>query len=1235
MSVFRKLPFQAVLLSTVGLGALSSLPIAASAQSPLASTAQQGVQLQSAEAKISNAGDIIVVEISGSTYRSWSIGTVAGTVSFPAWKPILGPTKAGQRPTLIINVNNARGAYISHAETDATQLKVRVIGTMIANGAPEAYPSSMPSQSQFTATASKPSSDPADFDAAPSGAIPDAPMIYLKNDHRTMESLRGPTNGNAGNTTDLLAFHNSAVLAARSMHKQVASANAAFVLTSATKVKDAATRALALRGQALNLAALAGQSTANPSLPNGHLIKAFADQLQAKAQSQSAAAQQSANQLPQKIPDAKVVITPCLNDGQAMLSNADTVMTKIEGDYPESTDWDGAEDNALAGLFEREGQQLEKCVIDAEGKVPVFDESSAPIPTVADADYRQMETDIEAFALNIETNGEAFETNSDTDLTETQFSLSVSDTLAFEKQMLATLRSVDTTGSISDEQNGFDQVVTALDRTNVQLAAGDLRMGGVTNASTAGLASDTCSAADFDFNMLGAGLVLGTPWQDKMTGSPSTDVMIGLSGADCIKGLGGVDLIFGMAGNDIIYGGDNHDFLFGNKGDDTIEAGKGKAYTVNISGVSIKAWLGNLVSGGAGKDKIFGIAKDEEGSPGYVDFLFGDGLAKSANAGGDSIDGNGGINFIFGQAGEDNLASNGTGKIEINNEAIAMGSFFFGGGGDDKVKGSPNMDFFFGAPGNDSGNTGDGMDFVFGGSGNDKISGDKGFDILFGGVGEDRMEGGEGIGTGTVAIDAELIFGGPGKDTLLDKGGFGALGGLFFGGIDDDIIRLGSGFNLLFGGKGGDLVIGGREIDLAFGGPGNDTVDGDMGIDLLFGGSSADHVNGGGGIVDLAFGGAGQDLILGGSDLTKIVGTDGIDLLFGNSEDDYVDGQAGIDVVFGDGGNDVVRGGNDIDLVFGMTGNDCVYGDDGIDFVVGGAGTDKVFGGGGIDLVMGNAGIDDLFGNAGLNLIISDTDGENIDLGDGGLAIGGGGNDNIVGNGTSIALGGDGDDRIGLTGASGVAFGGNGSDQITVPTIAISAGGAAADLLSGGAIAVGGDGEDQIRSTRIAFGGVNDDWIETSSGLTIAFGGNGADKVAQVDGDDLVFGGNGNDSISVPQGRSVVFGQADDDVVYVGSGNGGGETRDFVFGGPGDDTVERNTLNKKDAIFSASAQTVSITAPTFLPLGVMSPVTFCKIPDSIKGFAASVRGGLGSSLSLSNEIRDYPDKNNSTKTPSK
>jgi Ca2+-binding RTX toxin-like protein len=186
-----------------------------------------------------------------------------------------------------------------------------------------------------------------------------------------------------------------------------------------------------------------------------------------------------------------------------------------------------------------------------------------------------------------------------------------------------------------------------------------------------------------------AGIVATGDAQDNtMTGSNFADVIwAGSTSGDSD------DSLFGLDGNDLLGAGDGADQISGGAGNDTMYAGAGND------------GLGAGVLGGAGNDTIFGGAGN--------DTINGDISGDGTTADGDDIIYGGadaGTDTIFGNGGNDTM---------------------FGGGGIDKLYGGIGNDTIYNGAGDDAvvqGGAGD--DVMWGGAGNDTLKGDAGNDTF-------------------------------------------------------------------------------------------------------------------------------------------------------------------------------------------------------------------------------------------------------------------------------------------------------------------------------------------------------------------------------------------------------------------------------------------------------------------------------------------------------------------------
>ncbi len=111
-----------------------------------------------------------------------------------------------------------------------------------------------------------------------------------------------------------------------------------------------------------------------------------------------------------------------------------------------------------------------------------------------------------------------------------------------------------------------------------------------------------------------------------------------------------------------------------------------------------------------------------------------------------------------------------------------------------------------------------------GGGGRDRLSGTPKRDEIHGRAGQDRIDGGPG---------ADCLYGDENKDHI-------------FGGSENDVLDGGAGNDYLDGKDGNDVVSGGSGADIVIGGVGDDQMHGDGGNDFLTDGSRGHNVYDGG-----------------------------------------------------------------------------------------------------------------------------------------------------------------------------------------------------------------------------------------------------------------------------------------------------------------------------------------------------------------------------------------------------
>lgn len=683
-------------------------------------------------------------------------------------------------------------------------------------------------------------------------------------------------------------------------------------------------------------------------------------------------------------------------------------------------------------------------------------------------------------------------------------------------------------------------------------------------------------------------VVLGTPWDDKVVSGNETNIVATFRGNDCIESHAGHDVVIAGPGNDVIYAGEGHDFLFGGRGKDEIHGGAGASYTVTAGPVVLEFDLGNLLVGQADDDRLFGgeVAADRGDDElvdehGYTDIILGDALLFGHPAGNDFIDGEMGIDFLFGMQGDDQIVNIQPGVFRIEGIDVPFGSFFFGGIGNDTIVGSNTTiagvfpllgDFIFGNEGNDIVSANAGVDFVFGGDGGDRIDAGRDMDFAFGQNDNDSVVGNDG---------ADLVTGRHGDDVVRGSDG---LIDLVFGGGGNDTLYGDNGMDLIFGRDGVDTIYGGNGIDLIFGAGEGDVIEGNDGVDLVLGGPGEDRINGGDGI-DLLFGMTESDVIRGGNATDVILGN-------GNSEkkQEYLYGEAGIDLVFGLSGNDVIEGGDDLDLLFGNDGTDVISGNGGTDLIFGGLHNDTIAGNDGIDVLFGGEHKDTIDGGASTDLIFGGADCDTIAGGDGAdLIFGGDSKDKITGgNGVDIVFGGGQQDHVQGGPDTDILFGGADHDYLSGDdAMDLLFGGDGNDYLLGGAamdIAFGGSGDDFARGDAgldLLFGGANNDTLDGGDDTDLLFGGGDDDRLNGGNGNDLSFGGGGSDRLRSVEGSDWAFAGAGNDWLD-GYSPGTPDPRDWLWGGGGDDHLSGNSSNQKDLRFGGGGSDTKVTNTTYV-----------------------------------------------------
>ena len=354
--------------------------------------------------------------------------------------------------------------------------------------------------------------------------------------------------------------------------------------------------------------------------------------------------------------------------------------------------------------------------------------------------------------------------------------------------------------------------------------------------------------------------------------------------------------------------------------------------TPNSDVMSLDAFHGLWKDGGTTFERIKGSKSNDE--------ISGD---EEANV----IDGNGGIDMIYGRDGNDTItiqrgeAHGGDGNDTIYSENAKV----YGGDGNDVIHMQNNISY--GGDGNDTiyyhrgeVHGGDGNDVIQastasagsaavlkGGAGDDTLSADGRDSTLTGGKGADVMHGGSGVDMlsyrgSDAGVYVNLTNGkAKGGDAQGDK--FSGIENIW-GSDHDDNLRGDSGSNRIFGGKGDDIIAGADGADLLNGGEGEDTLDyhyssEGVRVDLSL---QEDYVAYTGLGAD-AGGQASGDLIQG---FENVRGSQHDDILTGSSDayvrnektaegDNKLYGGKGNDTLIGSGGSDLLDGGKGVDTV--------------------------------------------------------------------------------------------------------------------------------------------------------------------------------------------------------------------------------------------------------------------------------------------------------------------------------
>lgn len=351
--------------------------------------------------------------------------------------------------------------------------------------------------------------------------------------------------------------------------------------------------------------------------------------------------------------------------------------------------------------------------------------------------------------------------------------------------------------------------------------------------------------------------VVGTAGDDELLGTRAADVIVGLGGRDTIRGKGGADRIcagpggdyqndqglndldweitYGGAGADLIAGGPGPDQIFGGPEDDRIYLGAG--------GLDDTVSVDNDAKGGPGNDLVIGTS----GSDHFVD---GGGNDRMAGRGGyDYFVAGRGRDRLLGGRGRDHVSYTGRKgpiRVDLARDRVDKGdaldvvrsiSDLDATEADDVVLGNADANLFYGGGGNDDVRGRGGSDCLAGANGNNTLNGGKGFDFYA----QSSLDclnlpmPGSALFWPTGSINVDLEEGRAWR--VGEESSLTAIEGVY-GTFVADMIFGDAGDNKLYGGPGRDEVHGRDGTDFLDGGQGSDALDGGLGTDTCVNGEA-------------------------------------------------------------------------------------------------------------------------------------------------------------------------------------------------------------------------------------------------------------------------------------------------------------------------------------------------------------------------------------------------------------
>jgi Ca2+-binding RTX toxin-like protein len=238
--------------------------------------------------------------------------------------------------------------------------------------------------------------------------------------------------------------------------------------------------------------------------------------------------------------------------------------------------------------------------------------------------------------------------------------------------------------------------------------------------------------------------------------------------------------------------------------------------------------------------------------------------------------------------------------------------------GDDVLAGNDVAESYYGGAGND---------VLRGAGGDDRMFGEAGNDRFDSGLGADQLDGGGGVDTADYRTSDEAVQ----ADLLIGYGTGGDAEGDLFTSIEN-----------LAGSDFGDVLTGDDFTNRLQGFGGDDALFGGNGNDRLLGGLGADFINGGDGVDTADYS-------------TSLAGvTVNLKLNLGHGADAAGDTFSATENLSGSNFNDALIGDDFNNRLSGIDGNDTLSGLGGIDYLVGGTANDTMTGGAGADVYVFN-----------------------------------------------------------------------------------------------------------------------------------------------------------------------------------------------------------------------------------------------------------------------------------------